>query len=249
QDKDLISSEFREDVKVATALLRFLLREGTGDHISDQVIDEIEEAQEYVRDSTVPTKEQRAKFIRAYQNLINTPRYSIKYTNIPPTPFWSASSLWPTSLIIFSVIPAIVGFFLFKWYWPALYALSSAMTIIGFYVFTGVVTDRKLNLIIRFCYFFTGISLVIAILPFCISSLFSAPSYESPIGVMRGCGTKQDDFLPKEVVCDTAPPTTPQPAPAQGSAAPTPPQSAPPRGSAAAYQWVVRIGGAATPLR
>jgi hypothetical protein len=142
QDEDPISSEFREEVKTATALLRFLLREGTGDHISDQAIDEIEEAQEYVKNSTVPTKEQRAKFIKAYQNLVNTPRYSVKYINIPPAPFWSTSSLWPLSLMIFSVIPTIVGFFILTWYWPVLSVLSTSIAIIGLYVFTGVVTDR-----------------------------------------------------------------------------------------------------------
>jgi hypothetical protein len=271
KDKDPISSEFREEVKTATALLSFLLREGMGDRISDQVIDEIEEAQEYVRNSTVPTNDQRAKFIKAYQNLVNTPRYSIKYINIPPTPFWSTSSLWPLSLMLFSIVPTIVGFFLFNWYWPVLYVLSSAMAIIGLYVFTGVVTDRRLNLIIRFCYLFTGTSLLTAILPFCIP-MFSELSQESPIGVIRGCGIQQDDFHPKEIVCDkaaaayqwvvriggaatlleppapgkSAAPTTPQPAPAEGSAAPATPQ--PKNGRAESPVYYNIFGGMVVPL-
>jgi len=85
-DKDSISQEFREQIKTATALLNFLLREGPADHIPDQIIDEIEAAQEYLNDSNTPSTEQRAKFLKAYRDLVNTPRYSIRYVNVPPTP-------------------------------------------------------------------------------------------------------------------------------------------------------------------
>ena len=55
-DKDSISQEFREQIKTATALLNFLLREGPADHIPDQIIDEIEAAQEYLNDSNTPSE-------------------------------------------------------------------------------------------------------------------------------------------------------------------------------------------------
>ena len=96
------------------------------------------------------------------------------------------------------------------------------MTISGLYVFSGTVTNNKLNQIIRFCYVLTGFALVGSLLPFALPGLYSEPgvsySSEAPLGVLRGCANAANNdrakFYPEEVLCQSG-----------------------------GIQWVARVGG------
>jgi hypothetical protein len=94
------------------------------------------------------------------------------------------------------------------------------VTILGFYVFTGLVSNSKLNKIITFCYIFTIVALAASILPWSAPSLFSGPPLKAPFGVLRGCAvaTKTNTAIPGDVLCETG----------------NNPQN---------YQWVINIGG------
>jgi hypothetical protein len=223
------SREFSRDVAAATALLKFLIKEGGPEPIRDQVIEDIEEARDRLSNPAPPSKEERVKLLKAYGELARVPRTSVASATIPPVTFWDVDSPWPRLLIWISVIPSIIAAIILlilrshEWYyWPLIYLLLSSLAVSGLYVFTGLVTTNKLSQIIRFCYIFTGLALVGSLLPFALPGLFSEPepskaSAEAPLGILRGCVKAQDktqgDWYPKEVLCD-------------GGA-----------------QWVVRIGG------
>jgi hypothetical protein len=210
--------EFARNVAEASALLDFLLRER--ERVPDQIIDDIQSASDLLASRAKPSKEEHVRLLRAYRDLIATPRFSIAYDGIPPTTFWSPGSLWPTLLLFTCIIPSIILALLSYHYWSVIFALTSALLIWGLYVFTGVATDNKLNQMIRLCYIFTGIFLVGSVFPFFSPSLFDlSRSGESPLGILRGCAQQVDDYLPpKDVRCAD-------------------------QGKDGSYQWIVSIGG------
>ena len=75
---------------------------------------------------------------------------------------------------------------------PIIYVLLSGWMVWGSYVFSGVVTDGKLDQAVRFCYAFTIVALVTSVLPFCVPGLI--PSTSAPVGLLYGCvsGTGTD---------------------------------------------------------
>jgi hypothetical protein len=226
------SEEFSRDVAAATALLKFLIKEGGPEPIRDQIIDDIEASRERLSNPAPPSKEERVKLLKAYGELARVPRTSVASARIPPVTFWSVDSQWPTLLIWIAIIPSIIALIVLgirspiEWYWALIYLLLSSLAVSGLYVFTGLVTPYKLNQIITFCYIFTGVAVVGSLLPFTLPNLFSEPaepsktSREAPLGILRGCAAQsgQADWHPTEVVCG--------------------------RGGT---QWVVRIGGTVTP--
>ena len=96
-------------VTAASALLEFLIKEGL-QPIRDQIIDDIEAARELLNKPTPPSKEDRAKLVKAYRDLALVPRISVASARIPPVTFWSAESQWPRLLIWISIIPSIIAF-------------------------------------------------------------------------------------------------------------------------------------------
>jgi hypothetical protein len=233
---DSTAKQFRREVESATHLLHFLLQEGPSCQISDQIIDDIEAARDLLKSPDVaPTKENRVKLLKAYRDLIDSPRFSVKYARIPPVYFWDSRSFWPTILLWVAVIPTVIWLITiltikslhWSWYWMVLYDTLSVLAVFGIYVFTGLVTDRKLNEIIKFCYIFTGFSLIISLMPFSIPSLFTNPSTDTPVNVVLGCSVGRDGEATSpnndEAACSKS-------------------------GQPAHYQWVIDIGGAIEPL-
>ena len=120
---------------------------------------------------------------------------------VPPITFWCPDSPWPGLLIWASIIPAILGLVVIgglaalgklnnaSLLWAIAYLFLSVLVITGLYVFSGTVTNNKLNQIIRFCYFFTGIALLGSLLPFALPAPFSNTNLASkaPLGILQGC--------------------------------------------------------------
>ncbi|MGE0258187.1 MAG: hypothetical protein AB7T18_05470 [Alphaproteobacteria bacterium] len=218
--------EFARNVADASALMEFMVRER--ERVPDQIIEDIEAASDLLASRAVPSKDERVRFLRAYRDLIAVPRCAIAYDGIPPTTFWSPGSLWPTLLLYACFVPSIILLFVSYWYGSVIFAVASALlfaatsalTIWGLYVFTGVATDNKLNQMIQLCYLYTAIFLAGSLFPFFSPYLFHlSPSGEAPLGVLRGCAQPiGGNPPPKDVLCaETGKPDN--------------------------YQWIVRIGG------
>jgi hypothetical protein len=90
---DLIKSRFRDQVNKACALLDFLIDEGHPYHISDEIIQGIENAQELLKSGDVPAKE-RAEFLKAYRDLVALPDTSVVIEGVPPIGFLDPRSWW-----------------------------------------------------------------------------------------------------------------------------------------------------------
>ena len=146
---------------------------------------------------------------------------------MPPTAFWRWGPwLWVLLLVIVLPTAVIVGILLNNGYaqlyqhWdiPALYTLLSAVLLWGSYVFTGVVTNAKLNQMIRYCYGFTLAVVVLSIVPFSIPEFFSKPSDQAPINIVRGCASVSNGAISDEISC-----------------------------AKSALQWIVNVGGVISP--
>jgi hypothetical protein len=223
--KATISEEFSAEVRKASELLDFLLSEGYPYHIPDQIIDKIETARELLKTPGHPSKEDRATLIKAYRDLVNIPQNSVTFDRIPPARFWSMRSSWLWLLLLFAIIPsgiALIVLLIIKakyWYLPIVYALLALAAFVGFYVFTGMVSNNKLNKIITFCYLFTIVALAMPVL-FWIPNLISQGSSEPPLGILRGCASGISTDIPAEVQCTEKNDN---------------------------YQWVMNIGGVVAP--
>jgi hypothetical protein len=218
--QDTISEEFSTEVRKASELLAFLMSEGYPYHIPDHIIDEIEAARELALGH--PSKEDRAKLTKAYRDLVSIPQNSVTFDRMPPPIFWSMGSPWLRVFLLIGIIPSIVSLSVLAlikskyWYLPIIYAVLSLAGFFGFYVFTGVVSNSKLDKIIKFCYVFTIVALAMSILPFWSPNLFSQLSLEAPLGVLRGCASGISTDIPAEVQC---------------------------KGTNDNYQWVINVGG------
>jgi hypothetical protein len=206
--QDTILEEFSTEVRKASELLVFLMNEGYPYHIPDQIIDDIEAARESLKYPGHASKVYRAKLRKSYRDLVRIPQQSVTFDRIPPTLFWRKDSPWLRSLLIIGVIPSLIALIVAisikngYWYLPFLYALLSFAAFVGFYVFTGMVSNSKLNQLIIFCYVFTLVALAMSILPFWIPSLFSQLPLAAPLSVLRGCASGSSDDIPAEVKCD-----------------------------------------------
>lgn len=231
---DPLAKQFCYEVNKAARLLDFLIEEGRPFRIPDEIIDSIEAARSLVRESTPPSAADRARLLKAYRDLVGMPGTSVLY-DFPPTRFWRGRSLWLIALVINAVILPILALLVMfvmhfmcergalqsYWYWPVGYAVISVLTIWGLYVFTGAVTDHKLNQIIVFCYIFTGLILAASTLPWMIPMLFSGDIVgKAPVGILRGCvsaaGPDAATDMPEGVKCGD---------------------------KGQNYQWVLNIGG------
>lgn len=104
-----------------------------------------------------------------------------------------------------------------KWVLVLLIAALVAFVCWFLYLFTGAVTDQKINQIILFCYLFTIVSLLGWVVPFVVLPLVPGlhpVMVRSPIGVVTGCikplagapvgATKEPTpGIPKELKCDS----------------------------------------------
>src|SRR5215472_13755096 len=221
------SAEFRR----ASNRFKFLMDEGHPYHVSDQIFDDIEASGDLLKSGANPAKEDRAKLTKAYRDLVTISQTSVTFDGMPPMPFWSTRSPWLWLFLLIGVVPSIVLMVKTQrqyWYVPAAYIIIIAALFWGLYIFTGVITNSKLNQIIRYCYVFTGFALAISILPWSPWSvpLFSGLSKAAPLGVLRGCAVKPAKAvtsttgigIPGEVLCE------------EGN-----------------YQWVINIGGVIDP--
>jgi hypothetical protein len=226
ESKVPIAIQFCHDVNRASRLLDFLIEEGHPYHVSDEIIEKIEAACGRVGQSDTPTPEQRAELLKAYRDLVGIPGTAVLF-DFPPTPFWH--SWWRAAFVLTAIIvPLIASPFLLLyqwwqyWYLPLGFSVVAALLTWGLYVFTGIVTNRKLNHIISFCYLFTLVVLAGSLAPWWIPGLFAGPASQSPVGLLRACAVP------------AATTTTP---------AATEAKSSVPCKSNDGYQWVLNIGG------
>jgi hypothetical protein len=219
--------DFAKQVCAITKLYEFTASERRSYHVPDKIIDEIEVARQIVMDGGKPSPEQRASLSKAHRDLIMVPDMSITYSGVPPLEFWGQRSPWTWSIGILSAAPTVVLLLLmyvnrakgaFDWHLPLIYAAMSALSIWVLFVFTGVVTDRKLSRLIGTCYAFTLGAVVLSLAPFMFEGDYLSKP-EAEINVLRGCAAGSDGTIPEQVKCATAP--------------------------ADRSQWVVNIGGLA----
>ena len=204
--EDSIRKRFCSTIDKASNLLDFLIDEGYRYKIPDKIIDEVEAARECLKQAGAPIAEERAKLTEAYRDLVNISRTSVTFDKMPPTCFWTKRSPWPWSLII-TMIFAIFGTYLlvrvYGHHWLFLSpvaALLAGWLVWGFYVFTGVVTNRKLNQIIIFCYIFTIIALLGSLFPWFAPYPFLNAAENAPVRLLQGCAVGSD--IPKDIKCD-----------------------------------------------
>ena len=203
---------FAAQVEEVSTLLMFLIKEGAAQSIRDQIIDDIEAARQLVKDGPEPTKEDRAKLIRAYRDLVAVQKVPFASGKVPPVVFWGADLRWPLLLVAICIAPSVVMLIAgFKWYCWAGYAVVSGLATFGFYAFTGSATNQKLNEIIRFCYVFTVLAVAASLLPFAFPTLFKGSSEaanQAPVGLLQGCardftsGQQRPQLYPEEVRCN-----------------------------------------------
>jgi hypothetical protein len=227
EPKDAQSYDFNAEFKRVSRLLDFFMDEGHPFHIPDQIIDEVEAARELLKPGAHPSPEDRSKLMKAYRDLVTISQTSVMFDGMPPMRFWSRRSPWLWLLVLLGVIPSIVALIILirhqYWYFAIIYGFLSVALFWGLYIFTGVVTNSKLNQIIRYCYLFTGVALAVSILPWAAPTLFPASPTAAPLGVLRGCAkpTKEpaaNTGIPGEVLCDSD-----------------------------NYQWIINIGGVVEP--
>ena len=243
--KQTLKEEFATDVVKASKLLAFLMSEGHPYHLTDEIIEQIRSARALIDTNTSLSPDNYTQLTKAYRDLITISQTSVTFDGVPPAPFWGMDSWWLRSFVLVTIVPLVVFFsFLFfeanvlstpngpplskiffhllekNRYSPIIYLVSSIFIFWALYVFTGVVTNSKLNHIIRFCYIFTVIAIILSILPFCSPTFFSRLSVKAPLGVLQGCAstgkpsTTPNSSIPGEVLC-----------------------------SEENYQWVINIGG------
>ena len=218
--------DFKKQVDDISVLYDFTASERRSYHVPDKIIDEIEAARQIVMNDKTPTAEQRASLSKAHRDLIMVPDMSITYSGVPPLEFWGRRSPWTWSIGFLSVVPAVILLWevnrapgAFVWHSPLIYAAISALLIWVLFVFTGVVTDRKLSRLIGTCYAFTLGAVVLSLTPFMFKGDYiSAPG--APISFLRGCAMASDTTIPIQARCASPP--------AENS------------------QWVVNFGGIAT---
>ena len=241
-----VKKDFAKQVRGVVKLRDFLVEQRHSPHVPDNIVDEIEKARQVAMLGTTPSADERAALARAYRDLMLVPDTSITYSGVPPAEFWDKNSPWRKPMLWLSAAPtlfllvyvnrfliACTGHWLFPsqgidciddwrfhWHLPIIYAATSASLIWTMYVFTGVVTDRKLGQLIGTCYVFTLVSLALSVAPFLFPSTQISKS-NAEIALLKGCATGSDANIATQVKC-AQPLTTPS------------------------AQWVVNIGGLAT---
>ena len=229
--KDPIAVQFCHDVNKASRLLDFLIEEGHPYHIPDEIIERIEAARNRVNKPDLPTPEHCAELLKAYRDLVAIPGTAVLF-DFPPTPFWH--SPWRAGVVLTALfLPVLSWIFigiLFRaqwwdyWYWPLGFSIASALLTWGLYVFTGIVTNRKLNHIIAFCYSFTLLVLAASLAPWWIPVIFDKPVSTAPVSLLRACVEPAGD-VPQGVACKRKEQDNKEQENRDG------------------YQWVLNIGG------
>lgn len=231
--------EFAQEVEKASQLLDFLTSEAHACHVPDQIIDDIRASRQKALQDESPSAEDWTRLTKAYRDLVAAPRTSVTFDRVPPTKFWNRRTPWPWTLLAAFVVPLVVGALVWHFgkvpfanlYAPVLFASAVfAVAVWTYYVFTGVVTDAKLNQMIGLCYAFTIVSLLGSVLLFAIPAIFSqTSSLDAPVSIVQGCAVpaypSKATGIPQEVMCATS----------DGKA----------DGADTSYQWVVNLGGVA----
>ena len=235
QSQDEVTTDFYAEVRDASDFLNFLISEGYSrnvqDSIPDRIIEEIEAARDLLRNSSVPSREDRTRLRKAYRDLVNLPRTSVTFTRVRPTSSWSPRSSRLSRLQWIGVAVVAVAALYFIYLLAGFYNTVAIIVAFGllfwaYDVFTGIVTDSKLNRIIKFCYVFTIGSLIVATVPWLLWPANKGPvEIASPLRVLPGCVSSR---LPGTVAPN---PTS------------TPPNSIPSEISCPNIQWVVSLGG------
>jgi hypothetical protein len=223
--QDPIAIQFCHDVNKASQLLDFLIQEGNPYRVPDEIIEKIEAARGRVKENVTPEPAERAELLKAYRDLVAIPGTAVLF-DFPPTPFWSSG--WRAGFFLFALIVPLMYFvaaaFLHRlwnhWYLPVGFGIASALLTWGLYVFTGIVTNRKLNHIIAFCYSFTLLILAASLAPWWIPKLFDRPVSTAPVSLLRACVEPAGD-VPQGVAC----------------------KSKEQQENRDGYQWVLNIGG------
>jgi hypothetical protein len=250
---------FRKEIDAACDLLNFAITEGKLG-ISDSMIEQITKAQRFLGQKTVPTWSDCAAFAKAYRELaqvlspisaegvraVSPLQWGKEYLSLPfilGAPFLAAlffSGSWGCAQETQAQGPTLCTQQTFAT-WPVFVGGGLAVFLLwGLYVFTGVVTNRKLNQIVFFCYMFTVFALGASVVPF-LTFVPELPDWmeRSPISIIPGCA---EDLSMQGFVSQGSAPsgTVPQ-------TQPTIPREIRCQDGKGAYQWVINIGGAVSP--
>jgi len=233
----------QQEIEDACILLDHAIAEGS-QAVSDHLIAEIKKAQRFLHPNALPLWSDRAAFEKAYRELAQA-LCPISAEGVRATSPLQRMKEYSYLLIVLGVPFLAALFFLGSWVCSQWTQLGCAfcenqtfgILIMGvggglmvfflwsLYVFTGVITNRKLNQIIFFCYTFTVLSLATSVMPFFTFSFFpELPSLMalSPISILRGCSEDPSTppIIPQEIRC---------------------------LDGKGAYQWIINIGGAVYP--
>jgi len=233
--------QLRQKITEACELLEFAIVEGV--QVSDKIIIDIKRAQEFLSPTSHPSWSDWATFSKAYRDMAHSLGPMTVETARAKTPgqWIKAHPSIVRVVIAVSVLVLLAVLFLplapfdakYKTYARNCIAVLGVVPLAAFLlwslsIFTGVVTNRKLNQIICFCYIFILVALALWLSPF-----FAFHFYEglpqimekTPLGLIKGCHETfanqdpktTDSMIPKELRCGTE--------------------------KEQAFQWVINIGG------
>ena len=244
-----IAERVRQTIQDAHELLDYAVADGLP--VEEAIVDGIEQALCFLDASRDMTWTDCAKFEKAYRELAHTLSPLTIDEIQREKKGWKCwwKRYWrrilfallfslPLFFLGWAICPSWEGFlncsFCNSWVTGGGTAVAGFLFMIlllrGADLFTGAVTNRKLNQLIRFCYVFTILAITFSVLPFLSSAFFPAlPRILtlSPINVLQGCADPWPSDganpaeIPKEIRCLSKENLTGNPA----------------------YQWLVNIGG------
>lgn len=228
---EAVAASIRETIRDAHMLLEFAVADGLAIEDEDAILAEIQKALRLLDPSRPLTGQDGVAFEKAYRKLAHTlSPLTIEEVKWLALPWWRR---YRGAVLVSLVTTALA--FLFAWVacpsweewlncelcdrltmaigaavWGFLFGLFLWW---GAELFTGAVTNRKLNQLIRFCYGFTFLAIAFSVVPFLSISVFPAlPRILAlgPISVLQGCADPwptdgaNPAEIPKEIRCVTA---------------------------------------------
>ena len=249
RENDTLSEEsavrVRHSIRDAHELLEFAVADGLT--IEPVIIEDIKKALRWLDPARTLTWQECAAFEQAYQKLARAlSPLTIEEVRREAEPWWKVSPKLILTLVLLGYPLFLFGQMACQnwtdWLKCSLCdeksmgigAVVSGFLFVAFLwwgakLFTGTVTNRKLNRLIQACYIFTILALLLSFLPFLSISLFPvAPRILalSPINVVQGCAEPwpadgaNPTEIPKEIRC-----------------------ALDKSGKPISYQWLVNVGG------
>ncbi len=248
-----IAAQIPKAIKEAQEMLEFAVADGLP--VSDDVIEKIEDTLERIGSGQSLTSKDRTEFEKAYRDLAHAlSPLTIAEVHRETACWWQKvgryGGVFAVAFLVLIYPSLLIGNRMCS-HWSVMmncstgkeWHLGLGLALLGAFVglffwrgvglFTGAVTNRKLNRIILFCYVFTFLALSLSIFPFIGMGLFPGLPRVltlSPINLLQGCAQAwsadgEQSEVPKEIRC-------PKPQVEKGQ------QS---------HQWIVNIGGKVIP--